>query len=132
MEDLTVLLLAVVAFSLFFASLATGFTIREYRARGENLQAVADDLLAAVMGDERWTSAPGLFVAAKLQNASADDVRGLVGARSFRVVVWDLVTDDQWILGDAGQGDRRTAATSANVIGSGVDPARVAVTVWGP
>ena len=130
-EDLSVLLVAVVSFSLFFASLATAYALRESRARGEHLQTEADDLLEAVMTDPRWTMGRGLFLAAELQKASADDVRGLAGPRTFLVVVWDLATDDRWNFGDAlGVGDRRIAATSANVLGAHVDPARVAVTVW--
>jgi len=133
MEDLSVLLVAVVSFSLFFASLATAYAMRESRARGERLQAEADELLEAMMMDPRWTAGRGLLLAAELQRTTADDVRGLAGARPFLVVVWDLATDDQWTFGgEAGAGDRRTTATSANVLGAHVDPARVAVTVWEP
>jgi hypothetical protein len=123
---------AVVSFSLFFASLAASFVIRESRARGERLQADADDLLAAMMSDPRWTSDHGLFRAAELTHMSTDDVRGLAAGRPFLVVVWDLFSDERWMFGgeEAG-GDRRTAATSANVLGPRVDPARVVVTVWG-
>ena len=131
MEDLSVLLVAVVSFSLFFASLATAHVMREARVSGERLQAEADDLLEAMITDPRWTEGRSLFLAAELQATSAHDVRRLAGARPFLVVVWDLATDDRWTFGgEAGAGDRRTAATSANVVGLHVDPARVVVTVW--
>jgi len=133
MEDLSVLLVAVVSFSMFFASLATAYAMRESRARGDRLQAEAEDLLDAMMTDSRWTAGRGLFLAAELQGTPADDVRGLAGARPFLVVVWNLATADRWTFGgDAGVGDRRTSATSASVLGANVDPARVVVTVWGP
>ena len=129
-DDLAVLLVAIIAFSLFFASVVVAYTARESRERGDRLQAEADELLEATMTDPRWTSARGLFVAADLQEA-AEMVAALAGTPHFLTVIWDLRTDDRWTFGGPQEGDRRTAATSANVLGSTVDPARIAVTVWG-
>lgn len=132
MDDLAVLVMAIVAFSLFFASVAAAYVAKESQDRGDRLQAEANGLLEAVMADPRWTSDRGNFVTANLDEAAEEDFRGLAGMWPFVVVVWDLWTDDRWIFGGAQGGDRRTAVTSANVVGSGVHPARIAVTVWGP
>ncbi len=132
MDDLAVLLVAVVSFSLFFASIAVAIAARESRERGDGLQLEAEDFLNAVVADPRWTSGRGLFLAADLDEVTTADLDALSGGRTFLLVIWDLRTDDRWTFGGGGEGDRRTAATSANVLGPRVDPARVVVTVWGP
>lgn len=131
MDDLVILLVAVVSFSLFFASIAAAYAARESQDRGDRLKADADDLLEAMMTDPRWTDGRGLFLAANLQDVSEADVTALAGTHPSLVVIWDLRTDERWTFGYGGGGDRRTAATSANILESAVDPARVAVTVWG-
>lgn len=84
------------------------------------------------MTDPRWTLERGLFSAAELDEVSEEDIAGLARSQDSRVMVWNLETEERWEFGGGGKGDRRTAATSANVMGSRVDPARLAVTVWGP
>ena len=132
-DDLTLLLVAVLAFSLFFASLAGAYVQRQAADRGHRLQEKADALLAAVLDDPRWTSGHGRLRADALGAASGSDLAGVAAGHAFRVVVRDLATNGTWTLANGPPaGDRRIAATSANVIGETVDPARVTATVWGP
>ena len=133
MDDLLLLTVAVLAFSLFFASLAGAHRIREETARGERLQAAADALLRAFVDDPRWTDGHGRIVRAALGTVSAGDLAGVAGERAFRLTVRDLGTAERWTFGDgAARGDRRTAATAANLVSDAVAPARVTATVWGP
>lgn len=133
MDDLALLAVAVLAFSLFFASLAGAYVAREASERGARLQARADALLAAVLDDPRWTSGHGLLDAARLAGASPHDLADVAAGLPFRVVVRDLATNATWSIADGtAHGDARVAATSANVVGATVDPARVTAMVWEP
>ena len=132
-DDLTLLIVAVVAFSLFFASLTAAYVRRESLERGNALQGLADSLLDAVLRDPRWTTEPAFFVAERLAAANGTALANVAAGHPFVVVVRNLVTNGSWILASGTPaGDRRVAATSANVQGSHVDPARVSATVWGP
>src|SRR3989442_2655363 len=117
-DDLSLLVVAVFAFSLFFASLAGSYVARRADDRTRQLQDAADSLLAAVMDGPRWTVAHGLLVASALDRISASDLAGRASGHPFRVVIWDLETSRIWTLSqDVAQGTRRTAATSASVLG---------------
>jgi len=131
MDDLTLLLAAILAFSLFFSALASSFVARSTADRGERLQEGADALLAAVIRDPRWTEGAGRLVAERLDGTTEEDLAGLAANHPFRVTVWDLATDDRWTFeSDRGTGDWRTALTSGNVLSDRVDPARITATVW--
>ena len=130
MEDMTLLLVAVFAFTVFFASVVGAYVTREKRARGEALQADADAFLEAVGADARWTAGRGMFLADALNETTAKDLLPLAAGRPFILVVRDLATDDRWSFGGGSSGDRRVAVTSANVVADGVHPARVTATVW--
>ena len=133
MDDLILLTMAVLGFSLFFAAMAGAYVAREGADRGHRLQDSADALLAAVVDHPRWTASHGLLVAGALDRGSGAELASVAGPHPFRVVVWDLVTGRTWRF-EAGPpgGDRRIAATSANVVGEQIDAARVTATVWGP
>jgi len=132
-DDLFLLLVAVIAFSIFFASFAGMFAAREARERAERLETLADSLLTAVLSDPRWTRGRSLLDRDALGNISADNLRPFAGNHPFEVVVWNLATEERWTIHDrVGGGVWSTAATGANVVGTSVDPARVAATVWGP
>jgi len=132
-DDLFLLLVAVLSFSLFFASFACAYATREAQERGERLGGLADSLLTAVLSDPRWTHGPGLLDRDALGIVSVEALRPLAANHPFEVVIWDLATEERWTFHDgSGGGDWRTSATGANVVGSSVDPARVAATVWGP
>ena len=131
LDDLALLAVAVLAFSLFFASLAGAHVMREQAARGERLQGAADALLRAFVDDPRWTDGHGRILREGLGGVSSTDLLGSSG-RPFRLAVWDLATGERWGFGDgAAGGDRRTATTAANLVSASVDPARVTATVWG-
>ncbi len=132
MEDVTLLLVAVVGFSLFFASLAAAYVSRDAGARGARLRADVEAFLEAVLEDPRWTLGRAEFLAEALGNATSEDLRPLAGGRAFRLVVWDLASDERWTFGGGEPlGGRRTASTSATVRSAAVDPARVTATLWG-
>ena len=133
LDDMALLAVAVLAFSLFFASLAGAHVTREQAARGERLQGAADALLRAFVDDPRWTAGHGRILREGLVGLSATDLLGAASGRPFRLTVWDLATGERWAFGDgATGGDRRTATTAANLVSAFVDPARVTATVWGP
>lgn len=133
LDDLALLAVAVLAFSLFFASLAGAHLMREGAARGERLQGAADALLRAFVDDPRWTDGHGRILRDRLEGLSADDLSGGASGHPFRLTVWDLATGERWAFGDgAAGGDRRTATTAGNLVSASVDPARIAATVWGP
>ena len=133
MDDLILLTMAVLGFSLFFAALAGAYVARQNGERGQRLQDAADALLAAVVDHPRWTASHGLLLAGALDRGSGAELASVAGPHPFRVLVWDLVTGRTWTF-EAGPpgGDRRTAATSATVVDAHVDAARVTATVWGP
>jgi hypothetical protein len=132
-DDLILLSVAVLGFSLFFASLAGAYALREDAARGDRLEAAADALLLSFLDDPRWTLGRGQIVRSTLENLTAEDVAGPAAGRAFRLTVWDVVTDGRWTF-EAGEprGDRRTATTGASLRSASVVPARVTATVWGP
>ena len=131
-DNLVLLLVAVLAFSLFFSSLAGAYVERQRVERGARLQAIADALLATVMDAPGWTAGRGRLLASSLTNATGETLAEVAASHPFRVVVWDLVHDTTWTLARGESlGDRRTAIASANVVSVTVDPARVTATVWG-
>ncbi len=132
LDDLALLAVAVLAFSLFFASLASSYAMREGAARDERLQRAAEDLLRAFVDDRRWTDGHGRILREAMETVSPDDVAGAASGRPFRLSVWDLDTGERWAFGDGAGGDRRTATTAANLLSGWVHPAKVAATVWGP
>lgn len=133
MDDLALLLSAIVAFSLFFASLAHAYVAFAERAADAELEAAAGDLLEAVLTDPRWTEGRGAFLAEALDAHSDADLRASAAGRPFRVVVWDVGSDARWSFGGGSTGDGwRTADTAGTVRGGGVRPARITATVWAP
>lgn len=132
-DDLALLPVAAIAFSVFFAALAGALTAQQERERGERLEALAGSLVAAAVDDARWTRGHGLLDAAALDRATAADFRPLAAAQPFEVVIRDLSTGERWTFAEGAHGSTsRTAATGANVLGTRTDPARVVATVWGP
>lgn len=132
-EDLTLLLVAVCAFALFFASLARAYAAQEAQERGARLEALADSLLAAMLNEARWTRGPALIDPAALIQITADDLRPFAAGHPLEVSVWNVITEWRWTLrSENSDGDQRTASTAANLIGTQLDPARVTATVWGP
>lgn len=132
-QDLTVLFVAVVGFSLFFATLAGAYVAHQARSLSDRLQARADALLEAIMVDGRWTRERGVFLADGLNQATDRDVHALAAGHPSQVVVWDLATGVRWSFGGDPSGVHwRTASTAGNVVdGGGVHPARITATVWG-
>lgn len=76
MDDLALLLVAVLAFTFFFSSLGTSYSTRASAERGARLQEVADSLLAAVLDDRRWSDGDGVLRADGLDAAGPQDMRG--------------------------------------------------------
>ncbi|MBI4415381.1 MAG: hypothetical protein HY557_00170 [Euryarchaeota archaeon] len=130
MEDVALLSVAIVGLSLFVASILGAQLAHEARERGERLQAEAETFLEAVLEDRRWTVGRGLLLAEALNRTTTEDVRPLALGRPFRLAVWDVVAGTGWTFAKEGGGDFRTAATSANVVGSRTNPARVTAMVW--
>lgn len=133
MDDLALLLVAVVAFSLFFASLAHAYVALGDRAREERLDDAAHDLLESVLTDSRWTEGRGAFVAEALDAMSDADVAHLAAGSPYQVIVWDVASGGRWSFGGGSTDEAyRTADTAGTVRGDGVRPARIAATVWAP
>ncbi len=130
-DDLTLLLVAVLAFTLFFSSLAASFIGRSSAERSERLEDEARQLLAAVRDGPKWTERRGVLLGSALDDLSSRDLAPFAGGHAFRVTIWDLATDRRWVLENgSSHGEQRTAATSANVVSERVDPARITATVW--
>src|SRR3990172_1610852 len=66
MDDLILLTMAVLGFSLFFAALAGAYVARQNVERGQRLQDSADAPLAAVVDHPQWTASHGLLLAGAL------------------------------------------------------------------
>ncbi|HEV8594133.1 MAG TPA: hypothetical protein VGR51_01220 [Thermoplasmata archaeon] len=130
-DDLILFVVAILAFSLFFASLAAAYVLRASEERGLRLQETADSLLAAMRDGPNWTVSRGVLLAAALDSVDAEDLAPWSGGHAFRVTVWDVVTGSRWDF-ESGifQGDLRAASTSANVVADRTDPARITATVW--
>ena len=132
-DDLALLAAAVLAFSLFFGAFAEAYVAREARARGERLEALADDLLAAVLDDPRWTVGHGRIDEGALLAAGSEALRPVATGLPFEIVVWNLATGSRWTVADGDRaGTWRTAATAASLIGDPTEPGRIAATVWEP
>ena len=131
-NDVALLMVAVLGFSMFFGSLTEAYLRREAANRARVLEDMASSLLAAVIDDPRWTVEHAVFVAWKLANATSSDVSFAANGHPFQVVVLDLAERRTWMF-EVGEpvGDRRVASAPANVIARSVDPARVTATVWG-
>ena len=131
-DDLALLLVALIAFSLFFASLAGAYVLREQERRAARLQAIAEALVSATLDEPAWTEGHARLLASGLANGSEGGLADLAASHPFRVVVRDLAHERTWTFarGDPG-GDARSAVASANVVSDAVDPARVTATVWG-
>src|SRR5437867_2746959 len=72
-NDVALLMVAVLGFSMFFGSLTEAYLRREAANRARVLEEMASSLLAAVIDDPRWTVERAVFVAWNLANATSSN-----------------------------------------------------------